>query len=184
MSGIVVAYGAEEGTEAATVAELLKGVVAGSTHRLSVAAQGLARRLAANINSELLPAFDALPNDLGLLPAKDRVDILKNLSQTSLVNRWFGYLLNVSTVHQTQSGLAKLARRLNPEQGSVIIKSPVALDANFKKAIRKHFRTDFVTFATDINLLGGLMIYRNGRLIDHSWLGKIKALSSIKTSKS
>jgi len=184
IAGLVVAYGAEEGADARTVAELLNGIIAGSTRRLSTAAQSLAKRMAANINAELLPAFDDLPSDLGLLSAKDKSGTLNGLAKTSLVSRWFSHLLNISTTHQVQSGLAGLAHKLSPDQGSVIIKSPVPLDANFKKTIRKHFKSDFVTFVTDISLLGGIMIYRNGRLMDHSWLGKIKSLATVKTSKS
>jgi len=125
-----------------------------------------------------------LPNDLGFLPAPEKATILKNLGQTNSVSRWLAYLLNISTVHQVQSGLAGLVRRLDPELGSVNVKSPIELDADFKKAIRKHFRADFVVFTTDTNLLGGIMVYRNGRLMDHSWLGKIKSLATIKISRS
>ena len=184
IAGLIVAYGAQEEVEAKTVAEVLDGIVAGSTHRLSVAAKTLAKQFVDYLGSELLPTFDELPNDLGFLPAKDKAGILKKLAQTNLVSRWLAYLLDISTTHQVQSSLSGLVNRLAPERGSVIIKSPVTLDAAFKKTIRKHFKSDFVMFTTDVNLFGGILIYRNGRLIDDSWLGKIKSLSAIKAIKS
>jgi hypothetical protein len=183
IAGLFVAYGAQEHAEPKTVAEVLGGIITGSTHRLSASARVLAKHFVTYLNAELLPAFDALPTDLDFLSTKDKTAVLDGLAKTNSAGKWLAHLLESSTAHQVQSSLAVLVRRLAPELGSVIVKSPATPNVEFKKNVRKHFKTDFVVFTTDTSLLGGILIYRNGMLTDASWLGKIKSLETLQTTK-
>jgi hypothetical protein len=131
-------------------------------------------------NTEILPLLDSLPADLDFLSVQDKRAKLEALAKTDLASRWLAHLLDTSTVHQVQSSLAEMVGQLAPELGHVLVKSPMAFDAEFKKSLRKTFKSDFVIFTTDKNLLGGLLTYRNGRLMDDSWLGKIKALATVR----
>lgn len=179
IAGFLVAYGAKQGSTAEAVAELLSGIISGSTRRLSGTAKSLAKQFMTYLRKELMPAFDALPQDLDILSVKDKEVVLDKLSSQGSAEKYLAYLLSSSTTRQVQSGLAALVRKLAPDMGHVVVKSPVALQGDLKQEIRKHLKEDFVVFLTDTSLLGGMLIYRNGQLIDNSWLGRIKSLSAI-----
>jgi len=179
ITGLLVTYGAQEQIEAKAMAEVLNGLSSGFTHQLSTPAKTLAIQFINYLNKELLPIFDALPANLDFLLSQDKARLLDNLAKTNLVDKWLAHLLTMQTTHQVQSSLANLVGRLDSELGRVTVKSPITPNVEFKANVRKHFKSDFVIFNTDNSLLGGLLVYRNSQLVDDSWLGKIKALSTI-----
>lgn len=177
IAGLLVAYGAKEGSTTEAVAELLSGIISGSTYKLSTTARSLAKHFMAYLQKELMPAFDALPLDLDLLSSRDKEQILDKLAEQGSAEKYLAYLLATSTTRQVQSALAALVKKIAPEMGHVVVKSPIALAGALKQEMRKHLKTDFIVFLIDTSLLGGLLIYRNGQLIDNSWLGRIKSLN-------
>lgn len=177
IAGLLVAYGAKEGSTTEAVAELLSGIISGSTYKLSTTARSLAKQFMAYLQKELMPAFDALPLDLDLLSIRDKEQILDKLGEQGSAQKYLAYLLGTSTTREVQSALSALVKKIAPEMGHVVVKSPVALPGMLKQDIRKHLKADFVIFLVDTSLLGGLLIYRNGQLIDNTWLGRIKSLN-------
>lgn len=181
IAGLIVAYGAKNGSTTETVAELLSGLINGSTYKLSTSAKSLVKSFMGYLQKDLLPLFDALPADIDMLSARDKETILDTVASSGPAGQWLAHMLETSTQRQVQSGLAALVRKISPDLGSVVVKTPVAVDANFKKEIRKSFKDDFVVFTTDTSLLGGILVYKNGQLIDNSWLGKINSVKELVT---
>lgn len=179
IAGLLVAYAAEHGASSKAVAELIGGVTSGYTYRISADAKSLAKQFVSYLQKDLLPIFDSLPADLDLLSTKDKQVILDKIAAQSATGKWLARLLSTSTTRAVQSALAALARRLAPDLGSVIIKTPLPMESDFKQQVRKHLSRDFVIFTTDTSLLGGILVYRNGQLTDNSWLGKIRNLQTL-----
>ena len=179
IAGLLVAYAADTGASSEAVAELIGGVTSGYTYRLSTPAKSLAKNFVAFLNTEVLPSFDALPAELNLMSTKDKEKVLDGLRKQSPATKWLAHLLESSTTHQVQSALSALVKKLAPQLGSVVVKTPTDLTTELKTQVRKHFKDDFVVFITDTSLLGGILVYKNGQLIDKSWLGKIKAIASL-----
>lgn len=66
----------------------------------------------------------------------------------------------------------------------IMVQSPRSIDFKLKKQIREKlnekYGANFVNFAINKNLVGGLRIFVNGETIDLSWLSKINTITNIK----
>lgn len=66
----------------------------------------------------------------------------------------------------------------------VMVQSPRPIEIDLKKEIRKNlnekYGANFVSFAINKNLVGGLRIFVNGETSDLSWLSKINTITNIK----
>lgn len=66
----------------------------------------------------------------------------------------------------------------------LVVQSPIRLTAEKKAEIRKGLREKYdrsvhPLFQTNRLLIGGLRVFYNGEVQDHSWLGRINVLTSI-----
>ncbi|MGL5830684.1 MAG: F0F1 ATP synthase subunit delta [Candidatus Altimarinota bacterium] len=66
----------------------------------------------------------------------------------------------------------------------IMVQSPRPIEIDLKKEIRKNlnekYGANFVSFAINKNLVGGLRIFVNGETSDLSWLSKINTITNIK----
>ena len=67
----------------------------------------------------------------------------------------------------------------------VLVQSPADCDQETKKAIRAHFLQQyphsFVSFQVNVQLIGGIRFFVDGKVSDHSWFSRIQSIRKLKT---
>ncbi len=97
-----------------------------------------------------------------------------------IVEHVLGDILLKSNAREMQKMLRDLYKRFESDKPLVVVRSPRELSQKTKQHIR-NFYDSGVVFERDANLVGGLMIYRDGIIIDKSFssiLSRIPSLSS------
>jgi len=66
---------------------------------------------------------------------------------------------------------------------TIVVQSPVELDSKQRKAMRESFLSShsnsFVEYQINPQLIGGMRVFVQGEVVDHSWLGKVQALTGL-----
>ena len=133
------------------------------------------------LQQHCIPILDSLNIFFYIHKAEKKKAILQEMMErkTSAQKVLFEIFLNQS-YENIQKQLSRIFQTAGVTQSTIIIQSAKECSQNIKQEIRKHFPQSFVMFQVHRSLLGGLRIYKDGKLIDHSWLGKITTLQKLK----
>jgi F0F1-type ATP synthase delta subunit len=65
----------------------------------------------------------------------------------------------------------------------IVVQSPIQINSDTKKEMRKYFlnkySNSFIEFRINKEIIGGIRIFSNGKIEDHSWMFKIRRLGNV-----
>ena len=66
---------------------------------------------------------------------------------------------------------------------TIVVQSPIELDSKQRQEMRESFLkshpNSFVEYQINRQLIGGMRVFVQGSVVDHSWLGKVQALTNL-----
>jgi len=132
------------------------------------------------IKKEVVPTFDKVSVNFFIASKENKRLLLgKIFSKNTLFFKTLCSFLITASNEETQEVFSNLAKKVNNEL--LIIQSARECNPLLKEEIRNKFgEKSFVLFQVNTRLLGGMLTYRNGKIIDSSWLGKVNSLKNIK----
>lgn len=118
--------------------------------------------------------FDGLP---------ERLKALKDLFPGELaLSQTVRDVVLVST-YQEIGAMANAALSYIKEVPSIVIQTPVELDSELRLPIRSYilekYPFSFPEFQVNPQIIGGMRIFAGGKVMDHSWMGKIQAIANL-----
>lgn len=123
------------------------------------------------------PRLDALDQEFFDAPKKKRWKTMSTWSSSSLLKVLVEFL-STARSHEVQSMIREVYETFSDKEGIVMVTSPRSLDAKVKQQIRKHYGTG-VVFHVDTSLVGGISIYKDGRICDKSFSSLLSRLSHL-----
>ena len=150
-------------------------------HFSSPSCTDLLNAFAHYIEKEILPIIDALPISFFITTNEEKEKILDSLCPKGYLSKniLHTFLLSAS-YEETQDILKNIILKIHPEKENIIVQSAREISPEIKGQIRKTFgEKAAVTFQVHRSLLGGMLIYKNGEIMDSSWIGKITALKKL-----
>ena len=144
---------------------------------------GLLEAIAVYISEDLGVALDKLNSAFFFMKLDERERKLEELfpGHTSLVTT-VRAMFSEST-YQEVTAMATSALTTIKEVPVVVIQTPLELPSSERAKIRTEFNAkhpgSFAEFQTNPQIIGGMRVFINGDVADHSWLAKIHAITSI-----
>jgi len=138
------------------------------------------------ISSDFGYQLDKLDSRFFFEPLDSRRETLKHLfpGESDL-----SFALRDIFVQNTYQELTRKASELLAdlkEPYTIVVQTPVEMEAEKRKMIRKAFVAKhpyvFVEFQINPTIIGGMRVFENGRVTDHSWLAKVQAITQISVS--
>lgn len=144
---------------------------------------GLLSALAKYISEDLGAILDQLDSEFFFKKLSEREAELERLvpgdSALSLMVRE----MLLESTYQEVTYMASDALSTISEVPVVVIQTPRELNASDRAKIRMHFNREypgsFAEFQNNPQIIGGMRVFVKGYVADHSWLGKIQAITSI-----
>jgi F0F1-type ATP synthase delta subunit len=131
--------------------------------------------------------LDMIFSDYYTLPEQDRRKVVEALikSDTRLAESLRDLLLH-RTYQELASEINSLAAK-TADSSTVIVQSPREMEADLKKSIRKELLQksprSFPVFQVNRRLIGGMRVFTDGDVVDHSWLNRVLNFTSINNAK-
>lgn len=125
--------------------------------------------------------LEPLVDDMVWFDSENRDKKMRIFREKSTAHRVFCEILDSLNAREVQTFIKKIYTTFSPESQLAIIRTPRELSASSKANIRKHYKHDGVIFETQEELIGGMLVYRNETIIDHSFssfLSRIYSLNS------
>ena len=127
--------------------------------------------------------LDRLESSFFFKSLDERREILKHLfpgqSDLSYVMQ---DIFNQNT-YQALTRKASLLLSKLKEPYTIVVQTPVEMDSEKRKAIRQAFNEKhpyvFVEFQINPPIIGGMRVFENGKVVDHSWLAKVQAITQL-----
>jgi len=134
------------------------------------------------ITKEVIPVFDKISVRFYIASKEDKELLLEKVfTNDGLFFKSFCSFLTIASSEEAQDLFVSLAQKVKGGNRIITIQSARECNPALKSEIRSHFGEDhFVVFQVNTRLLGGMLIYKNGEIVDSSWLGKVNALKHIK----
>ena len=155
-------------------------VFAGMT---TAAKNDLLSAIATYISVVVGPKLDELNSDFFFKDYQLRKEALKDLFPgTSILDSTIRSIFIESTYQEiSSSAFAAIDGLVNIP--TVVVQSPVELSAEYRKNIREYFINkesfSFIEFQINPQIIGGMRVFIDGKVVDNSWLAKIQAITSI-----
>lgn len=126
---------------------------------------------------------DALETDFYLAKSETRKKMINEVIKgESLTIQSIRNLLVFESHQQIASMVNDLAKRAS-NAPHIIVQSPREINVELKKDIRKKLREEnphsFPTFQINKKLIGGIRIFKDGKVADHSWLSRVLRFTSL-----
>ncbi len=96
----------------------------------------------------------------------------------SLNQLWQSWLATAS-ITAIQHQMSRFVADYQLPLPTVAIRCATNPSAALRDQIRNHFKNHLVLFEIDTALLGGMQIYHQHKLFDHSWQGRLTALNAL-----
>ncbi len=143
--------------------------------------------MARYITEDFAQAFDQLNRSFFFESLPERLKTLNRiLSGQSVLHQTLRDLLFGST-YQEVGVMANEALSYLKEAPTILIQSPMELASDFKEKIRSYILSQypfsFPEFQVNSDIVGGLRVFVGGKVIDHSWIGKIHSITRLGTFK-
>ena len=135
------------------------------------------------IELEIIPAVDSLPISFFVSNEKERRSILDKVIQKESLSKGviYDFILNAS-FEEVQNTIKNVIFKIYPERKNIMVQTARECNSELKNEIRTKFGDNsFVSFRVSKNLLGGMLTYKNGKIINSSWLGKIISLKGLRS---
>lgn len=180
----VKAYLAE--VDAATLMQDVRTLTAylGGETGASLAGCKLAEALALFWATDFAMKLDKMTTDFYLLSqAKQREVVDQTIQSNSLVAETLKDLLVSYSYQEVAQGIGDFVRGASGTP-YILVQSPREIDFELKKDVRDQLREEygsqsFPVFQINKNLIGGMRIFVDGKVTDHSWLGRINYITSL-----
>lgn len=139
--------------------------------------------LAQYISKDFSHQFDQLTITFFFEPLPERLKMLNDLFPGS---SFLYQTIRDLVMQSTYQEIGKLANEaLSTLKGipSVIIQTPVELESSMRLTIRslllEKYPFSFPEFQITPQIIGGLRVFAGGKVMDHSWMGKIQSLANL-----
>ena len=127
--------------------------------------------------------LDKLESRFFFEPLDERNETLKHLfpghSDLSYALR---DLFNQHTYQELTQKACQILSTLK-EPYTIVVQTPIEMEADQRKAIRQAFNEKhshvFVEFQVNPPIIGGMRVFENGNVVDHSWLAKVQAITQL-----
>lgn len=127
--------------------------------------------------------LDRLESSFFFEPLDQRRETLKHLfpGQSDL-NYMMRDFFNQNTYQELTHQACDLLSQLK-EAYTIVVQTPIEMSADRRKAIREAFNKKhayvFVEFQVNPPIIGGMRVFENGKVVDHSWLAKVQAITQL-----
>ena len=145
-----------------------QNIFAGSTQRT-----GLVQVLLDYYLNDFILLVDELPDLFGSCSLEEKVKVVDGM-QISPVE---AEILTTYSISQIELSVENLFRRFAFPGECVLVESPMPVDSQMKKTIRRKYAGDVVFFHVKPNLLGGVRVLKNGLVLDYSWSESINRIA-------
>lgn len=128
--------------------------------------------------------LDSIPLDYYRLSKSDqRKKVEEMVKSDGFIGQSLKDLLVDYSLQELNQGLADFIRQIT-NSSYILVQSPREISKETKEDIRmqlyqKFGESSFPVFQINKNLIGGLRVFVDGKVADHSWLGRINYLTSI-----
>jgi len=135
------------------------------------------------ITEDLARKIDHLNGDFYLLPASERSEIVdKLINADSQLAETLKNMLTNFTYQQIANEIQELGKRIS-NTPYILVQSPREIDHELKKDIRmalsKENPLSFPTFQINRKLIGGIRVFQDGKVKDHSWISRVLRFTSL-----
>lgn len=133
------------------------------------------------VSKEIIPIVDKLSVNFFIADTRSKKIILdKILEDKGMFNTILKYFLEETSNEESQKVFFQILGKVNPKQKQITIQSARDCGPSLKTDIRSHYGNDyFVFFQVNTNILGGMIIYKDGEIQDLSWMGKLNNLQKV-----
>lgn len=126
---------------------------------------------------------DTLDSDFYLADAKHRLKQVSELIDCdSPVASAIKKLLVYTSYQELCDQINALAKAVT-ESAHIIVQAPREIDLKLRKDIRKKLTDEnpmsFPVFQINKKLIGGVRVFKNGEVVDHSWLSRVHRFTSL-----
>jgi len=130
------------------------------------------------VNSKIIPVFDKISIKFFIASLSDRKVLLKKVFATDdLFHKTLRSLLLNASNEEAQGMFSEIFKKGNPGGSLVKIQSAREATVVLKNEIRQEYgKESFVVFQVNTRLLGGLLVYKDGKISDFSWRGRVNSL--------
>ncbi len=164
----------------------LKGLISFSTgnNNQDLTGNGLAHGIAIFWVNNFAGKLDSLAIDFYMLSQKEQeAHAEKLLKSDSLLGETLKEIVVTLTAQELMSQISEFTRKVK-ETPYILVQSPREVDHDLKQAIREQLREEygelsFAVFQINRNLIGGMRIFADGKVVDNSWLSRINYISSL-----
>jgi len=139
--------------------------------------------IAGFVSAEFGYRLDRLESSFFFEPLDDRRETLRHLFPG---DSDLSYTMRDIFIQNTYQELTQKAYHLLSvlkEPYTIVVQTPVEMDDEMRKMIRQAFNDKqeyvFVEFQVNPQIIGGMRVFENGKVIDHSWLAKVQAITQI-----
>ncbi len=144
---------------------------------------GFLKALTAYISHDMGVALDQLNTGFFFMSLEERSKQLSSLFSDASFLADVSISLFLGSTYQEVTDHAYDAIQLVQDIPTIIIQTPLELNSEERKGIRLHFLEEyplsFPAFQINPQLLGGMRILVEGKVMDDSWLSKIQAITSL-----
>jgi len=150
---------------------------------LSVHGSPFFKALAEFLTGPFAAKLDVLDKHFYLLsPGKRAVLAEELIKSESAVADALRQLLSTYSYQELAQAILALLQNFS-DAPSILIQSPREVDVELKKEIRAHLTKEnplsFPVYQINKNLIGGLRVFKNGQVMDHSWLSRVLQFTSL-----
>ncbi len=139
--------------------------------------------LAYYISTDFSRQFDQLNISFFFEALPERLKVLENFfpGQSALHQAVRDFV--VGSTYQEVGAMANEGLSYIKEVPSIVIQTPVELDSELRLPIRSYilekYPFSFAEFQVNPQIIGGMRIFAGGKIMDHSWMGKIQAIANL-----
>jgi len=133
------------------------------------------------LSLNVIPVLDKISVKFFVASKEDKMSLLKIIFNNNGIffDNLKSFLLSASN-EEEQEIFSIIAKKINKTISLIKIKSARECTPSLKTEIRNHFGENyFVIFQVNTRLLGGMLVYKDGKINDSSWIGKINALKTL-----
>ncbi len=160
------------------------GLVAQVANGLTLAKKSaLLAALSGYISQEIGHVLDHLDTDFFFMEMEKREKALEKLLPGHSVLAQATRELFAQSTYQEVTSMANEALSLISDTPVIVVQTPHELEAEKRTTVRSLFNKkhpgSFAEFQTNPQIIGGMRIFVNGDVVDHSWLAKVQAITSL-----
>lgn len=156
---------------------------ASGDQEISVKGSPFFKALAEFLAGPLASKMDLLDKHFYLISPVKRAQMAEELikGETALANA-LRQLLSTRNYQELAQAIVALIHKVSARP-TILIQSPREVEPEVKKEIRAHLTEEhllnFPVYQINKNLIGGLRIFKDGHVVDHSWLSRVLRFTSL-----